>query len=208
MIVYDTLTENEKNIVGSELVGIFNTLFVSTDLWYHKAVKMCFDYYMLRSKNKTVPRNIVDIILKEGKQDANILIGGIIRSQHVDAWRRIYDDLITTTYHPLDEEKIIIDIKKNFFKNEYSNYNDTTNTNSYGYNSIEPTPTGKVVALGDKTISQRIDENGENHTETISGHRKQPYELLSKEIEFRIYTLFSNIVFKDIDDVLSLKYYI
>lgn len=225
----------ETNEIGGEHIidrskSIFNAIKSTSGqpfewLTQPNADTLDVEYYLNHSGQKWISpmfRKLLDL------QDVNAIqqIAKIIINKFEDKWNKLFEAFIESEYKPLEnysmEEVETPDITKESTENtktkvETSTENDKTEAKVHGFNSVEGVPSGsterngKVVVEGGADDNEVHREDTETGTRTLTRHGNigvtSSQQMLTQEIELRSGYNFVEMLFKDVDSVLTLLVY-
>lgn len=115
MKLRETLTKQQMiDMLGGNVVGIFPSMVLSTDVFYDKLYELCLGYYTVRSGEKTISmtyERFISLVNENPEIDKTPeeFIGTLIRGKFIDKWNRVYDVLITSQYDALNNREITED---------------------------------------------------------------------------------------------------
>lgn len=191
MKLIETLTSEQKlQLLSGNVVGIFPSMVLSTDVFYDALYDMCLGYYMSRSGEKTISPAYTKIInlIKENQASSNTaeeLIGKLVRGKFLDKWKRIYSALVSEEYNALNNydftshregnntdtteyDTAVVDDGKVGIKEVVSRTSNDINK-VYGFNSTEPVGDTSFNEDGTQTTEGKADDNTTHNTSTKTG---------------------------------------
>lgn len=139
----ETLTSQQiTNIISGNSNELFDNIFSNEDDFYNLRGEMCLGYYFTRSGEKIITP-MFSKLLELNPNNTLEILGKHIRSRYIDNWNRIYNDLITTQYNPLNEM-------------EYEEKKQGTNSDTTTYNTLNENETKSKF----KTTTSTNEDNG------------------------------------------------
>ena len=187
------------------------------------------EYFMNHSGQKYISPMLSQLLEMSGttvlSEQHKQLVHYIIRSKFINKWRVLYEYIHKTDdYNPLNNYNIkqveTPDITYNTtdtfkYKNTRTN-SDTTDNDVFGFNSSTAVNADKITRNVTVTDERLPDDNIDTREKTETGTRTTTREgingnfteqqLLTQEIELRK-NIFLNIVYNDLDSVLTLSTY-
>lgn len=153
MILMETLSLDDKiRLFSGDVVGIFPTMILSNDKYYNMLYDICFGYYNARSGNKTISatyKRIKEIVEQNNSinENAEELIGKLIRGKFIDKWNRVYDVLLFEQYNALDnytlnEHKVGNNKDTDTYNNSKAKIGNNTDVTEYDTNITDDGKTG------------------------------------------------------------------
>lgn len=183
------------------------------------------EYYLNHSGDKNVSPLVEKLLTLTG---VNMVqkVANIIINKFEDKWTRLYNAFIDGDYEPLEnysmEEvetpNITRDItEKQKTKIETETTDDKTENEVYGFNSATPVPSGDsnhngtITVSGDENENKITKQDKETGTRSLTRHGNigvtTSQQMLESEIKLRENFLFFNMLFKDVDSVMTLLIY-
>lgn len=192
MKLQETLTKQQTiDLLSGNVVGIFPSMILSTDVFYGKLYELCLGYYTARSGEKTISmtyERFISLIKEQPEinKTPEELIGNLIRAKFLEKWNRIYDVLISSQYDALNNRESVEDKTgnnqnkdtHNTTKAKQGNNSDITtydtNVEDNGRTGTSETTTRDVVDANDVYGFNSPSPVGDTHsnettTETIVG---------------------------------------
>lgn len=226
---------NETNEFGGEHIinrskSIFNAIKDTSSQpfeWLTQANADILDieYYMNHSGEKKISPMFEKLLSLTGV-NAMQQLAKVIINKFEDKWNKLYKAFIESEYEPLEnysmEEVETPNITKDSTTNqstkvETSTENDTTEGERYGFNSATPVPTGKATRNGTVTVEGASDDNESHTVDTETGTRTltrhgnigvtTSQQMLTSEVTLRTNYNFVEMLYKDVDSVLTLLVY-
>lgn len=191
------------------------------------------EYYMNHSGQKTISPMFV-ILNKVNTNESGVIdiassiqeIAKIIASKFKDKWNKLYEAFIESDYKPLENYSMEQtetpnvtrhNIEKTKTKIETETTDDKTESSVYGFNSATPVPSGEATRNGVVTVSGDDTDNVVDNVNTETGTRKldrhgnigvtTSQQMLQSEIDLRTNYNFVEMLFKDVDSVMTLSIY-
>lgn len=203
--------------VGWEELGIIKILqsdfdFLTDDDNYY--------YYIGHSGNKIISP-LIEVTFKNGVTVENVnKIKNIILSKFSRKWRKIYESLYTTEYDAVSNYSMnevrtpdLTDVM-NFDKDVTRTVSQGGNASIYAFNSSSPTPKNNANVTITENEKNALNKNKNTLTKTGSEtiNRKgfsgvTPQSLIEDEIKLRVKYNIIDIMFSDIDTILTLNIY-
>lgn len=225
-------TDIKTAIVKAERLGIFEH-FLSDDEWSYLYPVMANEYYLNRSGKKQISPIYETYIenIDSINYSVSELLASIIQGKFGRKWSRVYDDIEReiTQVNMSYKEEIISEYDENkslqYGKETNSTTKTSTNTTTTdtakiaGFNSADYVDSNEntttIVGEGDnnKTESNTANSGTDNTTknydlkETKQGFDRPQQELVSMDIDMLNKYHFFDIIYSDIDSVLTLKVY-
>lgn len=243
--IKETLTITQTvNLINGSTVGIFPTMILDTDPFFSLTYDLCLGYYMERSGDKPISQTFKRLMQLKNQnptivKTADEMMGTIIRNKFIAKWSKQYNTLVTEQYNPLNDyehnETITKDntdtstydtsitVDGNVGTKLTTQFNDTNDDSTYGFNSSSAVPTDKSVSSSSETTQGSSSDNTTHNVETkdgtdtkryeadetkdITGRRKIVAELIDAELDMRNRQIFFNIIYDDIDSIATLGIY-
>lgn len=225
----------ETNEIGGEHIidrskSIFNAIKGITGqpfewLTQDNADILDVEYYLNHSGEKLIAPMFEKLLNLTGV-NAIQQVAKVIINKFEDKWNKLYEAFIESEYKPLEnysmDETETPNItrdstEKTKTKIETETENDITEANVYGFNSANPVPSGsterngKVVVSGDKTDNEVENVAHETGTRTLNRHGNigitTSQQMLQSEIVLRSNYNFVQMLYKDVDSVMTLLIY-
>lgn len=225
----------ETNTIGGVNIidrtkSIFNVIKAITGQpfeWLNQANADALDkeYYLNHSGQKPISPMFETL---RGLSNVNAVqeIARVIINKYYDKWNKLFDAFIESEYEPLEnysmEEVETPNItrgstEKVKTKIETETEDDITDAKVHGFNSIDGVPSGsterngKVVVTGDDEENQVTRSESETGTRSLTRHGNigvtTSQQMLQSEITLRTNYNFVDMLFKDVDSVMTLLIY-
>lgn len=225
----------DTNEIGGEHIidrskSVFNAIFSITSqpfewLTQENADILDVEYYLNHSGQKWISpmfRKLLDL------QDVNAIqqVAKIIINKFEDKWNKLFEAFIESEYKPLEnysmEEVEKPQITKESTENtktkiETSTENDITEAKVHGFNSADGVPSGSTERNGSVIVEGGANDNEVHRVDTEKGKREltrhgnigvtTSQQMLQSEIELRTDYNFVEMLYKDVDSVLTLLVY-
>lgn len=227
----DTITFTQDVEITST-VGIFTAIKSVTSQPFEwltdtMAKWLNTEYYLNHSGQKTISP-LFRILREKGLTDAQTInrIAGIVISKFTDKWNKLYSAVIDSDYEPLENYNMEQTETPNITRSrtqtqktkiETETTNDKTDAKVYGFNSVNPVPSGetnrngKVTVSGSDTDNVTTDDDTETGTRDLTRHGNigvtTSQQMLQSEIELRNNYNFIDMLFRDVDSVMTLSIY-
>lgn len=183
------------------------------------------EYYLNHSGEKFIAPMFEKLLNLTGVNAMNQL-AKIIINKFSDKWNKLFEAFIESEYEPLEnysmEEVEKPQITKESTENtktkiETSTENDITEAKVHGFNSVDGVPSGSTERNGVVKVEGGADDNEVHRVDTEKGKRERTrhgnigvttsQQLLQSEIELRSNYNFVQMLYKDVDSVLTLLIY-
>lgn len=225
----------ETNEIGGEYIvdrtkSIFNAIKSVTGqpfewLTQDNADILDIEYYLNHSGDKFIAPMFEKLLSLD---NVNVMekLAKVIINKFQEKWNKLYTAFLDTEYEPLEnynmEQVETPNITKGSTENtktkvETETENDKTEVKTYGFNSVNPVPSGESERNGKVTVSGSKDDNETTRTETETGTRSltrhgnigvtTSQQMLQSEITLRTSYNFVEMLYKDVDSVLTLLVY-
>lgn len=225
----------DTNVIGGTYIidrdkSIFNAIKSTSSqpftwLTQSNADLLDIEYYLNNSGNKWCSP-MVERLLK--LQNVNMVqqVAKIIIEKFKDKWNKLYKAFIESEYEPLENYNMEQVETPNITKGSTTNQktkvkteteNDTTEASVYGFNSVSPVPSGEATRNGSVTVSGDSNDNESHTTDTETGTRTltrhgnigvtTSQQMLQSEITLRTTYNFVQMLYKDVDSVMTLLVY-
>lgn len=192
------------------LQATHNTEFTNIGIDHLKASSMDFEYFINRSREKEVTP-IVEFLYEElveqyPLQPKNVILSylyqrlnEIIYNKFYSNWERLYKSLFAN-YNPIHNYSMEEDEKVN---SKTTITNDNSN-DVYGFNSSQSSPTDK--SHSSTTTEGSDDDNKRNLVRKGNVGVTSTQRMITEELKLRE-TKYFELIYKDIDSLLTLKIY-
>lgn len=196
--------------------GIFKNLTLPSPLNYSE---LNLEYFIKR-QNKRVS-GIVEYYAKENIEDLNAKIAGIINSHYAPIWERTayalgIDYRPLENYSMVEQKEFEQDHIRDLTDNSRNTNTDNTqqenmkyaiNSNSYT-NESKTQNSGDVIQTGENIYTGKTTDRTIRDTLTRSGNIgvTTSQQMLESEINLRNKYILIEIIFKDVDKILTLGY--
>lgn len=108
MKLIETLTNQQKiDCLTNVATSFFSTAITNEDVYNSLKSQICSGYFLNHSGSKEISPTYTRIIDLVGattvEENAEEIIGNLIRAKFRDKWTRVYNALLNTEYNPLDD---------------------------------------------------------------------------------------------------------